>query len=68
MDVLLQMYPSHRKEGDIYFILGTYLEQVYKEGMVKEKELLSATSFSMLFLKFADLSQNRVYLGGRGGR
>ena len=44
MDVLMQMYPSHRKEGNVYFILGTYLEQVYKEGMVKEKELLVNTS------------------------
>ena len=44
MDVLMQMYPSHRKEGNVYFILGTYLEQVYKEGMVKDKELLVNTS------------------------
>ena len=43
MDVLMQMYPSHRKEGDVYFILGTYLEQVYTsaQGGILERSLVA---------------------------
>ena len=40
MDFLLLMYPSCRKEGECSFLLGTYLEQVHREVVLKDKELL----------------------------
>jgi hypothetical protein len=40
MDFILQMYPSCRKEGECSFLLGTYLEQVHREVVLKDKELL----------------------------
>jgi hypothetical protein len=40
MDFLLLMYPSCRKEDECAFLLGTYLEQVHREVVLKDKELL----------------------------
>jgi hypothetical protein len=55
-EIIMQMYPSCRKEVEVSFILGTFLEQVHKEVMLKEKELLVNTLKGVLRSR---LTQNR---------
>ena len=43
MEIIMQMYPSCRKEIECSFLLGTFLEQVHREVMSGEKELLVST-------------------------
>ena len=56
MEMIMQMYPSCRKEVECSFLLGTFLEQVHKEVMLKEKELLVNTLKGVLRSR---LTQNR---------
>ena len=56
MEIILQMYTPCRKEVEVSFILGTFLEQVHKEVMQKEKELLVNTLKGVLKSR---LSKNR---------
>ena len=56
MEIIMQMYPSCRKEIECSFLLGTFLELVHREVMVKGKELLVNTLKGVLR---ARLTQNR---------
>jgi hypothetical protein len=56
MEIIMLMYPSCRKEVKVSFLLGTFLEQVHKEVMLKEKELLVNTLKGVLTSR---LTQNR---------
>ena len=56
MQIIMQMYPSCRKEIECSFLLGTFLELVHREVMVKGKELLVNTLKGVLQAK---LTQNR---------
>ena len=56
LELILLMYPSCRMEGECSFLLGTYLEQVHNEVMLKDKELLVNTLKGVLRSK---LVQNR---------
>ena len=56
MEIIMQMYPSCRKEIECSFILGTFLEQVHREVMSGEKELLVSTLRGVLR---ARVTQNR---------
>ena len=53
----MRMYPSCRKEVEVSFLLGTFLEQVHKEVMLKEKELLVHTLKGVLKSR---LTQNKI--------
>jgi hypothetical protein len=56
MDIIMQIYPSCMKEVEVSFLLGTLLEQVLKEVMLNEKELLVNTLKGVLKSR---LAQNR---------
>ena len=56
MDFILLKYPSCRKEGGCSFLLGTYLEQVHREVVLKDKELLVNNMKGVLSSR---LSENR---------
>ena len=56
MEILMLMYPPCRKEVAVSFLLGTFLEQVHSEVMLKGKDLLVDTLKGVLRSR---LTQNR---------
>ena len=55
LEIIMQMYPTCKKEIECSFLLGNFLEQVHREVMSKEKELLVSTRKGVLR---ARLTQN----------
>ena len=50
-DILLARFPKDRQEDECTFLLGTYVELVDREVVLKEKELLVDTLIGVLRTK-----------------
>mgnify|MGYP001395921831 CR=1 FL=1 len=48
MDIILSMFPKCRQEAGVMLILGTYVELVDREAVLKQKELLVNTVIGVL--------------------
>ena len=51
LDILLARFPKERQEDECTFLLGTYVELVNREVVLKEKELLVDTLIGVLRTK-----------------
>ena len=50
-DILLAQFPKSRQEDEYTLLLGTYMELVDKEAVLKQKELLANTVIGVLKTK-----------------
>ena len=60
MEILMQMYPPCRKEVVVSFLLGTFLEQVHSEVMLKGKDLLVDTLKGVLRFRLTQTRSRAV--------
>ena len=51
IDIILAQFPKGRQESECILLLGTYLELVDKEVILKQKELLVNTVIGVLTTK-----------------
>jgi hypothetical protein len=51
MDFILTMFPKSRQEAECILLLGTFVELVDKETVLKQKELLVNTVMGVIKIK-----------------
>ena len=51
IEIILSKFPKDRQESECILLLGTYLEMVEKEVIMKQKELLVNTVIGVLTTK-----------------
>ena len=59
-DLLLARYPKNRQEDECLLLLGTYLELVDKEVVLKQKELMVNTLIGVLHTKTVSVRSRAV--------
>ena len=78
MDIILAMFPKCRKEVEVMLVLGTFVELVDREAVLKQKELLLNTVIVVLETKTSSTTSPSsshlmltsfltLYLAGGGG-
>ena len=60
IELLMLMYPKCRKEAEVVFLLGTFLELVHREVSGKQKELMVGTVRGVLKAKVEQMTRRLV--------